>query len=87
LTDLAELLTRDLSTVDTEELVAGIRDAEATRDRATEWSGRLIAELHRHTKLVAGGPQSDRPDARHGRPPGRALPRVAPAAAAPSGGT
>ena len=47
MTDLADLLSRDLSTVPDEELVAGIRDAEATRDRATEWSGRLIAELHR----------------------------------------
>lgn len=49
LTNLTELLARDLSTVEVEELVAGVREAEATRERATEWSGRLVAELHRRT--------------------------------------
>jgi hypothetical protein len=47
LTDLSELLARDLSAVDTEELAAGIRDAEATRDAAARWSGRLLRELRR----------------------------------------
>jgi hypothetical protein len=45
LRDLTELLARDLSVVDTEEIAAGVRDAEATRDAAARWSGRLLREL------------------------------------------
>lgn len=45
--NLADLLAKDLTTVDPEELAAGIRDAELTGDQAPEWSGRLIAELRR----------------------------------------
>lgn len=50
LTNLAALLARDLSKVDLAELAQGVRDAESTGDRYPEWSGRLIAALHRQGK-------------------------------------
>lgn len=46
LTNLAALLTRDLSAVDPLLLAQGVKDAELTGDQAPEWSGRLIAALH-----------------------------------------
>lgn len=55
--NLQELLARDLSKVDAEELVAGIRDAELTYRKSQEWSGRLVAEMKRRdvswSQLVA----------------------------------
>jgi hypothetical protein len=45
LQNLTDLLASDLSKADEETLLAGIRDAEMTYDKAQEWSGRLIAEL------------------------------------------
>lgn len=41
------LLAQDLTEVDREELVRGIKDAELIADAAPQWSGRLIAMLHR----------------------------------------
>lgn len=55
--NLQELLARDLSKVDEEELVAGIRDAELAFRKSQEWSGRLVAEMKRRdvswSQLVA----------------------------------
>lgn len=45
LMNLADLLSKDLSKVDAEELAAGVRDAETTGDQAPEWSSRLIQAL------------------------------------------
>lgn len=50
LTNLYELLARDLSKVDLDELVTGAKDAEQTRAAAMEWTGRLLAELSRRGK-------------------------------------
>ncbi|MFC5992927.1 hypothetical protein ACFQE5_01730 [Pseudonocardia hispaniensis] len=47
LMNLADLLSKDLSQVETEELVAGIRDAELTGSQAPSWSAELIRELRR----------------------------------------
>lgn len=43
--NLADLMAKDLTTVDTEELAAGIRDAELTGTQAPIWSTALIQEL------------------------------------------
>jgi hypothetical protein len=43
---LAELLRRDLSQIDPDALVQGIKQAELVHDSAPEWSGRLLAVLH-----------------------------------------
>lgn len=55
--NLQELLARDLSKVDAEEIVAGIKDAELTFRMSQEWSGRLVAEMKRRdvswSQLVA----------------------------------
>lgn len=45
LSNLAELMSSDLSAASTEDLLAGVRDAEATADRAIDWSGQLLAQL------------------------------------------
>ena len=47
LTNLAELLIRDLSQVDRAALVRGIKQAELVHDSAHAWSGRLLAVLYR----------------------------------------
>lgn len=47
LTGLSELLAKDLSKADLDELAEGIRQAELLGDAAPDWSGRLIAALHR----------------------------------------
>lgn len=47
LKNLTELLASDLSKVDPEELLAGVRDAEMAFDKSQEWSGKLVAELKR----------------------------------------
>lgn len=47
MTDLSELLTRDLSKVSRDELTEAIRQAELVYAAAPAWSGRLIAILHR----------------------------------------
>lgn len=44
---LSALLAQDLSKVDPQEIAQGVRDAELAGDQAPEWSGRLIAALHR----------------------------------------
>lgn len=44
---LAELLLRDLSQADRDELVRGVKHAEMIRDAAPAWSGRFIAMLRR----------------------------------------
>ena len=47
MTNLAELLKRDLSQVDAAALVRGIRQAELVHAAAPAWSGRLLAALYR----------------------------------------
>lgn len=47
LKNLSRLLASDLATIDQEELLAGVRDAEVAFDRSPEWSGQLLAELKR----------------------------------------
>lgn len=47
LTDLAELLKQDLSKVNRETIIKGIRQAELLENARLAWSGRLIAALHR----------------------------------------
>jgi hypothetical protein len=46
LTNLNDLLSRDLSQVEPDQLAQGVKDAETTGDCYTEWSGRLIAALY-----------------------------------------
>lgn len=43
--NLADLLAKDLKSVDTDELLAGVRDAETTGDQILGWSSQLIQEL------------------------------------------
>jgi hypothetical protein len=50
LTGLSRLLASDLSKLSPEELVEAIRHAEMVKKSAPEWSGRLIAALHRAGK-------------------------------------
>lgn len=50
MTNLAALLAQDLSQVDPLVLAQGVKDAELTGDQAPEWSGRLLAALHRSGK-------------------------------------
>ena len=45
--NLADLLARDLSEIEDETLVAGLRDAEKLADDATGWSGLIVSELKR----------------------------------------
>lgn len=45
--NLAHLLSKDLASLDVEEIAAGIRDAELTGDQAPRWSTQLIRELRR----------------------------------------
>lgn len=45
LMNLADLLSKDLTKVDTEELAAGIRDAELTGAEAPKWSAAMVQEL------------------------------------------
>lgn len=47
LNNLMRLLAGDLDEAERVELVQGIKDAELTGDRFPEWSGRLLAALHR----------------------------------------
>jgi hypothetical protein len=47
LTRLQELLGRDLTEVDEDELLAGIRAAELVLGEAAGWSGRLVRESRR----------------------------------------
>lgn len=44
---IARLLASDLSKVTRDELLEAIDQAETTRRAAPEWSGRLLAALHR----------------------------------------
>jgi hypothetical protein len=50
LVGLSRLLARDLSQLSTEELVEAIQQAEVVKVAAPEWSGRLLAALHRSGK-------------------------------------
>jgi hypothetical protein len=43
--NLADLLAQDLKTVETDELLAGVRDAEKTGNEVLGWSARLVQEL------------------------------------------
>ena len=43
--NLADLLAKDLRTVDTDELIAGVKDAERTGSEVLGWSSRLVQEL------------------------------------------
>lgn len=45
LINLAELMASNLDDQTDDDLVAGVRDAEAAADRAVEWSGQLLAVL------------------------------------------
>ena len=47
LRSLAALLASDLSKVDNDELADAVKQAETVLDSAPDWSGRLIATLHR----------------------------------------
>jgi transcriptional regulator of acetoin/glycerol metabolism len=47
LTNLASLLAQDLSKVDPESLAQGVKDAETAGKEGPDWSGRLIAAMHR----------------------------------------
>jgi hypothetical protein len=47
LANLARLLAEDLSSLNEDDLVVGAQQAEQIRDRAPEYSGKLLAELHR----------------------------------------
>ena len=47
MTGLSRLLASDLSKLSAEELIEAIRHAETVKKSAPEWSGRLIAALHR----------------------------------------
>lgn len=51
LQNLVDLLASDLTTVDQETLIAGVRDAEMAFDKAQAWSGELVAELKRRGDL------------------------------------
>lgn len=50
MTGLSQLLAKDLSVVSDAELIEGIRQAETVGGAAPEWSGRLLAALHRAGK-------------------------------------
>lgn len=43
--NLADLLAKDLRTVDTDELIAGVQDAERTGNEVLGWSSKLVREL------------------------------------------
>jgi hypothetical protein len=45
--ELRKLLRSDMSTLDDQELIAGIRSVEEDRDVTLVISGRMLAELHR----------------------------------------
>lgn len=47
LTNLTDLLARDLRDAEDDDLVAGLRDAERIASTATGWSGLIVAELKR----------------------------------------
>lgn len=47
LANLADLAGRDLTQIDTETLLAGVRDAEQAADDALVWSGQFVTELRR----------------------------------------
>lgn len=50
MTKLARLLASDLSQISAEDLIQGIQQAELILNSAPEWSGRLLAALHRSGK-------------------------------------
>lgn len=62
--NLADLLARDLPTVETDELVAGVKDARTAEETLLRDTGRLVRELRARdlswSKLVAltGVPQT-----------------------------
>jgi hypothetical protein len=58
LESLRELLARDLSTVGSERLLDGVREAELLFDQAQVWCGLLIAELRRRPDGARGEPRS-----------------------------
>lgn len=47
MTNLANLLAQDLSKISPDLLAQGVKDAETAGKEGPDWSGRLIAAMHR----------------------------------------